>query len=325
MAGPKIFDRVKETTTTTGTGAVTLAGAASGYRAFSDVLADTNTCLYAIVGQSSTEWEVGLGTFASGANTITRTTVLASSNGGSAVNFSAGTKDIFIDLPAAFPTYIHPTNTYANLAALQDGRLNLPSDSFYHLRDTGGALAPWGPIYPMTLPVDGDFAWINQGSATVDATKGGIFLYGPAAAAFNLRIRKKAKSPPYTITAAFTMIGTLTANSFGGVLWRESGSGKLVTFIAAGGQTLQLTKWNDPNTAVSNYVANVAASYGQPIWVRLADDNTNRIVSMSQDGQNFVQLHSVGRTDFMTADEVGFYVSAETRDFGLTLLSWKET
>jgi len=93
-------DRVKETSITTGTGAFTLAGAATGYRAFSAVMATSDTCFYCIALQSGSEWEVGLGTY-SGVNTLTRTTVLASSNAGSAVTFSAGTKDVFITLAAA--------------------------------------------------------------------------------------------------------------------------------------------------------------------------------------------------------------------------------
>lgn len=93
-----VADRVKETTTTTGTGALTLAGAASGFRAFSAVCAVNDTVFYAIAGGS--EWEVGLGTY-SATNTLTRTTVLASSNAGSAVNLSAGSKDVFLTDPAA--------------------------------------------------------------------------------------------------------------------------------------------------------------------------------------------------------------------------------
>lgn len=93
-------DRVKETTTTTGTGDVTLAGAVSQFRAFSAVAANGDVLFYAIVGQSGTEWEVGYGTYNSGPNTITRTQVLASSNSGALVNFSAGTKDVFITIPA---------------------------------------------------------------------------------------------------------------------------------------------------------------------------------------------------------------------------------
>jgi len=90
-------DRVKETTTTTGTGTITLAGASSGFQSFSSI-GNGNTTYYTIAG--GTEWEVGLGTYTSSGNTLSRDTVLSSSNGGSLVNFSAGTKDVFVTYPA---------------------------------------------------------------------------------------------------------------------------------------------------------------------------------------------------------------------------------
>lgn len=94
-------DRVRDTTTTTGTGAFTVSGSApSGYNTFSNVASTSDTFYYAIQHQAASEWEVGLGTYSS-ANTISRTTVYSSSNSGSAVNFSAGTKDIFITLAAS--------------------------------------------------------------------------------------------------------------------------------------------------------------------------------------------------------------------------------
>jgi len=94
-----LADRVKETTTTNGTGPVTLAGASTGFQSFA-VVGNTNTTYYTIAGQTGSEWEVGIGTYATSGPTLTRTTVLASSTGGAAINFSAGTKDVFITYPA---------------------------------------------------------------------------------------------------------------------------------------------------------------------------------------------------------------------------------
>jgi len=94
-----LADRIKETTTTTGTGTITLAGAATGYRSFATV-GNGNTTYYTIAGQGTSEWEVGIGTYTSSGTTLSRTTVLASSNSGSLVNFSAGTKDVFVTYPA---------------------------------------------------------------------------------------------------------------------------------------------------------------------------------------------------------------------------------
>ena len=96
-----LADRVKETTTTTGTGTVTLAGASAGYQSFS-AIGNANTTYYTIAGQTGSEWEVGIGTYTSSGTTLSRTTVLSSSNSGSLVNFSAGTKDVFVTYPAEF-------------------------------------------------------------------------------------------------------------------------------------------------------------------------------------------------------------------------------
>lgn len=94
-----LADRVKETTTTTGTGTITLAGAQLGYQSFS-AIGNANTTYYTIAGQGSSEWEVGIGTYTSAGTTLSRDTVLASSNSGSLVSFSAGTKDVWCDYPA---------------------------------------------------------------------------------------------------------------------------------------------------------------------------------------------------------------------------------
>ena len=96
-----VKDRVKETTTTAGTGTVTLLGASTGFQSFS-AIGNANTTYYCIAAQTGSEWEVGIGTYTSSGTTLARTTVLASSNSGSLVNFSAGTKDVFVTYPATY-------------------------------------------------------------------------------------------------------------------------------------------------------------------------------------------------------------------------------
>jgi hypothetical protein len=100
-----IADRVKETTTTTGTGTVALLGAATGFQSFA-VVGDGNTTYYCISAQVGTEWEVGIGTYTSSGTTLARTTVLSSSNAGALVSFSAGTKDVFVTQPAERTVYV---------------------------------------------------------------------------------------------------------------------------------------------------------------------------------------------------------------------------
>jgi hypothetical protein len=94
-----INDRVKETSTTTGTGTLSLAGAVSGFDSFSAGIGNANSTYYAIVGGA--EWEVGIGTYTLSGSTLSRTTVLSSSNADALVNFSAGTKDVFVTAAAS--------------------------------------------------------------------------------------------------------------------------------------------------------------------------------------------------------------------------------
>ena len=94
-------DRVKETTTTTGTGTINLGGAATGFETFVAGIGNSNVTYYCIAGQGTAEFEVGIGTVTDASpDTLSRTTILSSSNSDSAVNFSAGTKDVFCTLPA---------------------------------------------------------------------------------------------------------------------------------------------------------------------------------------------------------------------------------
>ena len=97
-----LADRVKETTTTAGTGTVTLLGASPGFQSFA-VVGDANTTYYTIAGQTTSEWEVGIGTYTSSGTTLARTTVLSNSAGTqpTALTFSAGTKDVFVTYPSS--------------------------------------------------------------------------------------------------------------------------------------------------------------------------------------------------------------------------------
>lgn len=107
-------DRVKETTTTTGTGSFTLNGAVAGYRAFSNAMATGDNCFYTAINPATNEWECGYGTFTA-PSTLDRTRIHRSSTGGnSPINFGAGVKEVFISVTARqthvgeYPSY-NPT------------------------------------------------------------------------------------------------------------------------------------------------------------------------------------------------------------------------
>jgi hypothetical protein len=109
-----VKDRVKETTTTTSTGTYTLAGAVTGFQAFS-VIGDGNTTYYSIT--NGTDWEVGIGTYTASGTTLSRDTILESSNSGNAVNWGAGTKDIFVTYPAERSMYVNGTTITPAISA----------------------------------------------------------------------------------------------------------------------------------------------------------------------------------------------------------------
>jgi len=101
-----LADRVRETTTTTGTGTISLAGPVSGFQGFSTAIGNANTTYYTIVDAATGAWEVGLGTYTASGSTLARTTVLSSSNSDALVPFAAGTKDVFVTQPAERAVYV---------------------------------------------------------------------------------------------------------------------------------------------------------------------------------------------------------------------------
>ena len=100
-----INDRVKVTSTTTGTGAMALGSAVTGFETFAQGIGNNNTTYYCIFNQGTTEWEVGLGTLSTTTN-LQRTTIISSSNSDNVVDFAAGTKDVFCTLPASKAVYL---------------------------------------------------------------------------------------------------------------------------------------------------------------------------------------------------------------------------
>ena len=101
-----INDRVKETSTTTGVGAMALGGAATGFETFAAGIGNSNTTYYAIFNQGKNEWEVGYGTLDGTSANLTRTTPISSSNSDAAVSFTSGTKDVFCTMPASKTVYL---------------------------------------------------------------------------------------------------------------------------------------------------------------------------------------------------------------------------
>ena len=194
----------------------------------------------------------------------------------------------------------------------------------------GGSSNAWFPSF--IPPNDADFAWINQGSGTVSVFDNKIYLRAPTSASDSVVIRKKsAPATPYTITVGVIPNHHSADYNRTGIGWRESSSGKLILFglrfySSGGGRTICLEKFTNPTTFSADYTSVGSAQSGL-FYLRLSDDGTTRRASWSADGVNFVQVHQVGRTDFMTADEVMFQCNPVNGSWecGITIVSWEET
>lgn len=129
---PLVADRVAETTTTTGTGTVTLAGAKTGYQAFTTAFSTGAKVYYCIT--DNTNWEVGVGTFTTAGTTLSRDSIFASSNAGAAVNWGAGSKDVFCTAPmqsvVGAPRLQAKTGAYTVVASDNGSIINCTSGAF---------------------------------------------------------------------------------------------------------------------------------------------------------------------------------------------------
>jgi len=117
-----INDRVKESSTTSGTGTIDLAGAATGFEGFVAGIATGNTTYYTIFEQGTANWEVGVGTVTDAAtDTLSRDTVISSSNSDSKVTFAGGTLDVFCTLPASKTIYLDTSSPAVPVGAASAG------------------------------------------------------------------------------------------------------------------------------------------------------------------------------------------------------------
>jgi hypothetical protein len=148
-----VKDRVKETTTTTGTGTITLAGAVLGFQAFS-VIGNGNTTFYTIQDSIAGDWEVGIGTYTSSGTTLSRDTILESSNAGSAVNFAAGTKDVFVTYPAERSVYVDGGGVTSDTGAILINKTTLTLDTTINTGENGLSVGPFTIDSGVTLTIN---------------------------------------------------------------------------------------------------------------------------------------------------------------------------
>ena len=215
MAGPIYVDRVQETTTTTGTGAYTLAGAVTGFQSFGAV-GNGNTCYYAVT--DGIDWEVGIGTYTASGTTLARTSVLASSNGGAAVNWGATTKNIWVDAAAAFFTASLLAASQADMeAATSIAVATTPGRQQFHPSaakawcrfDSAGTIA--GSYNVSSITDNGVGTWtVNIGTAFSSTGYAGVAMGGYRTSVSGLMYNILSQAAGSFQVSAFNPSGTPT-------------------------------------------------------------------------------------------------------------------
>jgi len=302
-----IADRVRETTTTTGTGDIVLGGAVAGFVPFSSVLANTDTTYYAVVGGNS--WEVGVGTYSTATNSLSRTVILASSNGGTIVSFGSGTKAVFLTQPTERAVYVNGnTVVAANNATIPNTLLANSSITINGVTiPLGGSSSDVPPAYPLVNPT------LEGATLSANATQGTVVLATSAFDALGitqdgsgnaLRVTQSGSGnallvedtssvdgSPFVITANGSVVAgyTSTLNAGGAVNPKLEVLGTTDSL-----STIAVGRWSADTSPSSLYaIKSRAATIGAASTIVVSGDDIGQVVFAADDGTTFVPAATI--------------------------------
>jgi hypothetical protein len=290
-----VKDRVKESSTTTGTADFTLGGAASGFQTFA-VIGDSNTTYYAAVDQANGTWEVGIGTYSNTGPTLTRDTVLESSNAGSKVSFAAGTKEVFCTYPAERSVYLDAAGSAVSV--LDIGTLGVSTANITTANITAGTIT--------TTPASGNDLVNKTYVDTIAAS--GIHFHEPVRAESPINLNATYNNGTAGVGATLTNAGTQVALVIDGI-----------TMVVAD-RVLVYEQTNQTQNGV--YVVTSIGS-GSTNWVltRSDDADTYGIAgpdTLSEGSTFFVQEGATGAGETYTCNTIG------TITFGTTNITFAQ-
>jgi hypothetical protein len=168
-------------------------------------------------------------------------------------------------------------------------------------------------------PLISTFAWVNQGSDTASDETGQLAIYGVAGDTQVRGLFKATPATPWILKMAFVPAFQSSSTFAGGPIYRQSSDGKLLTAWFTSGQ-INLSNFTSPSVFSSTLLTWSPVVVPALIWMKLQDDGTNRITSWSPDGLHWTVVHTVGRTSFMTADQVGIAVASSAI---VSVYSWE--
>jgi len=271
--GLVVADRVKETTATTGTGTLTLAGAATGFQSFAAV-GNTNQCNYCLLSGNGSDWETGIGTYTLSGTTLSRDVVLASSNSGSKISLT-GTSTVFLTEPAA---------ALAN--RLCAPVVKPPAASNWTQRNFGAS----------TTLTD-----VANGVALYDANSAGL--------AHNVRgISLASPATPYTIDANLSANALIaqTGNFVEfGLGWTDGTKIETITCAIEATSTTLATSNQTSVYTWSNFTTSAGAIAGtsfnfvsdpSDLWLRIADNGSTVSFGISSDGVIYLTSYSIAKS-----------------------------
>jgi hypothetical protein len=282
-------DRVKESTTTTGTGTLTLLGAVTGYQAFS-AIGDGNTCYYAISSGGEDEWEVGIGTYTASGTTLSRDTILSSSAAGIAVDFPAGVKEVFVTYPS-------------EKAVFEDASGNVVQNQFTSMNVTGTATINVATLTSGTITTGASSATDIVNKAYVDnAVSAAVHFHEPVRVESPINLNATYNNGTDGVGATLTNAGTQAALVVDGVTLN----------VADRVLVYEQTDQTENGVYVVTDVGSVSTN-----WVLTRSDDTNTYITDSPDGLSegstfFVREGATGAGETYTCNTQGTIVFGTT-------------
>jgi len=293
-----VKDRVKESTTTTGTSDFVLGGAAAGFQTFASI-GNSNTTYYAAVDQATGDWEVGVGTYSSTGPTLTRDTIFESSNSGSKVSFGAGSKDVFCTYPAERSVYLDAAGSAVTL--LDIGTLGVTTANITTANITAGTVT--------TTPSSANDL-VNKSYVDTLAASG-IHFHQPVRVESPIALTATYNNGSSGVGATLTNAGTQVALVIDGVtvavndrvlIYQQATQTQngiyVVTNVGSGSTNWVLTRASDANTYVINSANGL--SEGSTVFVQQGTTgagetytcNTSGVITFGTTNITFAQISS---------------------------------